>query len=261
MSQRTIWAVLVPGKFSWVEAHARSALVLEEDEEDAREPSFKVLMGSGHYHAIVGLDPIDLGAEMQIAEALSLECHEPVYSLEQASHVWLVMSFHHGVGQVEEKDPETLAMSLGCPLPGSEEPSVPSARKLLRTVALVEGVRAQQAHQVLEEEAGHPLAPGHYRMEETPRGLLLAGGTGWMGFAYVTVSERIPHATVYAVTASPDLDIFIVKVLRGLEGLGQFSQPPHENNFLPPVDNIKGERSPERILAALGIPAVWFLNE
>ena len=261
MNQRTVWAVLVPGKFSWLEAHARAALVLEEDEEDAREPSFKVTMGSDRYHAIVGLDPMDLGAEMQIAKALSLECHETVYSLEQASHVWLVMSFHRGVGQVEERDPEALAMSLGCPLPGSEEPSVPSARKQLRTVALVEGVRAQQAHQVLEEEAGHPLGPGRDRMEETPRGLLLAGGTGGMSSAYVTVSERIPHVTVYGVTASPNLDIFIVKVLRGAEGLGQFSKPPHENNFLPPVDDIKGERSPERILAALGIPAEWFLNE
>jgi hypothetical protein len=47
----------------------------------------------------------------------------------------------------------------------------------------------------------------------------------------MTVSERFPHATVYVGVASPSLDLF------------------------------KGERSPERILAALGIPPEWFLNE
>ena len=30
---------------------------------------------------------------------------------------------------------------------------------------------------------------------------------------------------------------------------------------MPVVSDIKGERSPERILAALGIPAEWFRNE
>jgi hypothetical protein len=114
---------------------------------------------------------------------------------------------------------------------------------------------------VLEEDAGHPLAPGRYRIEETPRGILIAGGTGGMCSAHVTLSERIPHVTVYGVTASPSLDIFIVKVLRGAEGLGQFAKPPREDAFLPAVSEIKGERAPERILAALGIPAEWFLNE
>jgi hypothetical protein len=114
---------------------------------------------------------------------------------------------------------------------------------------------------VLEEDAGHPLAPGRYRIEETPRGILIAGGTGGMCSAYVTLSERIPHVTVYGVTASPSLDIFIVKVLRGAEGIGQFAKPSREDAFLPVVSDIKGERSPERILAALGIPPEWLLNE
>lgn len=34
-----------------------------------------------------------------------------------------------------------------------------------------------------------------------------------------------------------------------------------EDSFVPTVRDLKGERSPERILAAPGIPAEWFRNE
>ena len=82
-----------------------------------------------------------------------------------------------------------------------------------------------------------------------------------MNFAHIVLSERFPHATVYGVTASPRLDIFSATVLRGGEGVEEFAQPPSEFPPVPAVSEIKGERSPERILAALGIPAEWFLNE
>ena len=115
---------------------------------------------------------------MQIAEELSLECDEPVYSIERANDPWTVMSWRNGALEILEVDPEALAKSLGCPLPGSEKSSDQAARKPLRKVALVEGVRAEEALRVLEEDAGEPLAPGHYHLEDTPRGLLIASGTG-----------------------------------------------------------------------------------
>jgi hypothetical protein len=233
--------------------------MLEEDEADGKEPPFELIPGSGRYHAIVGMELMDVGAEMQLAEELSLECDEPVYSIEQVSDTWTVFSFRKGVGRVEELAPGKLSRSLGCPLPGSEESS-PRTTTPLRKVALVEGVRAQEAHRVLEEDAGETLAPGYYHLEDTPRGLLIASGTGDVGFADMTVSEHFPHATVYGVIASPGLDVFYVTVMRGGEGLEGFAQPPDEFPPLPVVSEIKGERSPERILAALGIPAEWFLN-
>jgi hypothetical protein len=232
----------------------------EWDEEEGREQPFELIRGSGRYHAIVGLDPMEMGAELQIAEELSLECDEPVYSIDRANDPWLVMSFRNGTRKVEEVGPEALARSLGCPLPDSEESSDSPESKPLRHVALVEGVRAQEAHRVLEEDAGEPLAPGYYRLEDTPRGLLIASGTGDMGFADITVSERIPLATAYAVIASPSLDMFFVNILRGGECIGQYAQPPREFSSLPVVSEIKGERSPERILAVLGIPVEWFQN-
>ncbi|HYO71024.1 MAG TPA: hypothetical protein VEU33_33590 [Archangium sp.] len=230
------------------------------DEEDGEELPFEVIPGSSRYHAIVGTDPGDVGAEIQLAEELSLECDEPVYSIERANDPWIVMSWRNGALEVLEVDPESLARSLGCPLPSREESSDSPANSPLRKVALVEGVRAEDARRVLDE-ADDPFPPEHYRLEDTPQGLRISSGTGNIGYADITVSERIPHATVYAVIASPDLDEFFVTVRRGGEGIEELAQPPDAFPRLPVVSEIKGERSPERILAALGIPAEWFRNE
>ena len=231
------------------------------DEEDGEELPFEFIAGSGRYHAIVGMDLRDMGVEMPLAEALSLECDEPVYSFDRASDPWTVMSWRKGALEIEEVDPEALAESLGCPLPGSEKSSDSPTRKPLRTVALLEGVQPEEARRVLEEKYGAPLSAERYHLEGTPRGLLLAGGTGGMNFADIVLSERFPHATVYAVTASPGLDIFFVTKMRAGEGIEEFAQPPEEFPPYPVASDIKGERSPERILAALGIPPEWFLNE
>ncbi|HEX5744598.1 MAG TPA: hypothetical protein VFZ09_00060 [Archangium sp.] len=261
MSRTTYWAILAPGEPAWLERRARAIVMTEADEEDGKEPPFEVISGNGRYSAIAGTDPMDIGAELRIAEEVSLEVQQPVYSIDCANDPWLVMSWRNGVGEVQEVAPEALAKSLGCPLPDSDESSDVAASKPLRKAALVEGIRAQEANRVLEEDAGAPLVPGHYRLEDTPQGLLLTGGTGSMGFAHVTLSERLPHSTVYGVTASPGLDTFYVSVLRGGECIGQFAQPPYAVPPFPVFSDIKGERSPERILTALGIPAEWFRNE
>jgi hypothetical protein len=261
MNRWPLWAVLAPGEPARLESRALAIAMPDWDEEDGEELPFEFIPGSGRYHAIVGTDPIDIGAEMQIAEALSLECDEPVYSIERANDPWTVMSWRNGALEVLEEDPESLAESLGCPLPGREESSERAARKPLRTVALIEGVQAEEAHRVLEDDAGEPLPSGRYRLKDTPRGLLLSSGTGGIGYADLTVSEKCPHARVYGVVASPSLDTFFVNVLQGGECIGQFAHPPDDFPHFPVFYDIKGERAPERILAALGIPAEWFRNE
>jgi hypothetical protein len=261
MSRWPLWAVLTPGEPAWLVSRAHAALTFEEDEEDGKKPSFEVIPGRGHYHAIVGSDPLDLGAELRIAKELSLVSDETVYSIERAKDPWAVTSWRKGVLEVVEVDPEALAESLGCPLPGREESPDSSARKPLRKVVLAEGVRTQEVIRVLEEDAGEPLTSGYYRLMDTPRGLLIASGSCDIGYADMIVSGRFPDATVYAVIASPDLDMVFVTVMRGGEGVEEFAQPPDEFPNLPVVGEIKGERSPERILAALGIPQEWFVNE
>ncbi|HEX5749818.1 MAG TPA: hypothetical protein VFZ09_26545 [Archangium sp.] len=261
MSRWPLWGVLTPGEPAQLESRARSIVMTDLEQELGKEQPFEVIPGSGRYHAIVGMDLSEIGAEMQLAEALSLECSETVYSIERANDPWTVMSWRNGALEVlEDRDPDSLAKSLGCPLPEREKTSDSPGRKPLRTAALIEGVRAEEAHRVLEE-ADDPFPPGHYRLEDTPRGLLISSSTGNIGFADITISERIPHATVYAVMASPDLDEFFVTVRRGGEGVEEFAQPPDEFPRLRVISDIKGEHSPERILAALGIPAEWFRNE
>jgi hypothetical protein len=259
MSEYPHWAVLAPGEPTWLEQRARAALGLDDEEDGEVELPFKIAPGGSHYHALIGLEDTGVGDEMLIAEQLSLVCVEPVYSIEQASPPAVIFEYRNGVGEILElEDSQELALSLGCPFPKSEEAPDQEAPRPLRKAALVEGVHSQEALRVLEEEDGHPLPPGCLRLEDTPKGLIIADGTGGLGFAHITLSDRFPLSAVYGVMASPSLDIFTVTVLRGAEGLGQFAQPPRESSFYPPVSEIKGERTPERILAALGIPAEWF---
>jgi hypothetical protein len=255
------WAVLAPGEPAWLEQRARAALGLDEDEEDLGivvESSFQIAPGGSHYHLLFSMDATSMGDEMIIAKQLSRECTEPVYAIMEGSESAFVDMYRNGVPETVEVEPQKLARSLGCPFPEVEEPPAQEAERPLRKAALVEGVHSQEALRVLEEEAGHPLPPGRFRLEDTPRGLLITGGTRGLGFAHITLSDRFPLGTVYGVTASPSLDNFVVTILRGGEGLSQFAQPPRETSFYPTVSEIKGERTPERILAALGIPAEWF---
>jgi len=261
MNRWPLWAVLAPVAPALLESRARAALMFEEDEEDGKEPSFEIIRGNGRYHAIASTDPDDLGAEMRIAQELSLELDEPVYSVERAKEPWAVTSWRNGASEVVEADPEALAKSLGCPLPGSTKASSRAARKPLRTVALIEGVRAEEARRALEEDYGEPLREGRLHLTDTPRGTLLADRTGGMSFADIALSERLPQVTVYGVTASPRLDVFSVTVLRAGDGMERFTRPLRPDPCVPDVSEIKGETTPERILAALGIPAEWFRNE
>jgi hypothetical protein len=73
----------------------------------------------------------------------------------------------------------------------------------------------------------------------------------------VAVAERFPRALVYGVTASPELKVFFVNVMQG-QRFEQFSHPPKEPPLFPVLHEALGEREPERILAALGIPKEWF---
>ncbi|WPB80602.1 hypothetical protein KYC5002_15845 [Archangium violaceum] len=261
MSGWPLWGVLTPGEPAQLEDRARSIVMTEMDQELGKKQPFEVIPGRGRYHAIVGADLSEMGAEMQLAEELSLEVDEPVYSIDRANDPWTVLSWRNGAMDVLEVDPDALASSLGCPLPGKTVPSDSPERKPLRSAALIEGLRAQEAQRALEEEYGEPLSPGRLRLEDTPQGLRISSTTGSIGFAHITLSERFPHATGYSVIASPSLDWFFVTKIRGGEGIEEFVQPPNIFPNYPVASTIKGEISPERILAALGIPAEWFRNE
>ncbi len=212
------WAVLAPGEPGWLEERARAALGLDWEEEEsgvAIESPFKIAPGGSYYHLLFSMDATSVGDEMTIARQLSRECTEPVYAILEGPESALVDSYRNGVSETLDVEPQELAQFLGCPFPEEEEPPVQGADRPLRTAALVEGVHSKEALRALEEEVGRPLSPGRYRCEDTPAGLIITGGTGELGFADITLSERLPHVTVYGVTASPNLGIFFATMRRG----------------------------------------------
>jgi len=307
------WAVLAPGEPAWLEERVRHALGLDEEEEDVGfhiESPFTIAPGGSHYHLLYSMDPASANEEF-IAEQLSLECAEPVYSILDSDYPGgeCVMSYRNGIGETLDVYPAELAQSLGCPFPDDGRPPEPPPPPL-KEVALVEGLHSGEAalraleeaeeeereedfleselekegffddgllsedelkaknerretrRKELKEKGGvgrRPLPPGCYRLEDTPKGLLIADGTAHLGSAVVSLSERFPLATVYSLMAEPDLRRFRVAVFQRGEGIGELSWPPGEwsTGFYPPVSEIKGERTLERILAALGIPAEW----
>jgi hypothetical protein len=261
MSLDPPWAVLAPVDPARLEQRVLAALEFDEDERD--RVKFEIVRGSGRYHAIIGT-PEDEGVEKVIAEFLSLECPEPVYSIlgsEPAVDGWfpaLVDSYRRGVKEHLHLDPHDLARFLGCPFP--EPPGMEEQLYPFKTVALVEGVPVQEALRALEESAkpeGFPCPQESLRIAETPRGLLLASGAFRLAGAHIGLAEQLPRATVYEVTTTPDLDPFFVRMYHG-EGMGEFAHPQDATFEPPTLSEIKGERSPERILAALGIPPEWF---
>jgi hypothetical protein len=121
----------------------------------------------------------------------------------------------------------------------------------------VQGLSIARIRKALDEEAGRSLPPGYYRIEETPIGVLLTDGTGELISADNYLARRFPLATIYAVTASPNLEFFGVIVTRNRRPV-EFSLRPDKKSFFPIIHEVMGERTPERILAALGIPKEWF---
>jgi hypothetical protein len=254
MSWRRRWVVLVPGELAWVERRTREIL---EEEEDGSEHHYMVVPGQGRYQVVVEKGYQDIGPEMVLGRALSLECEEPVYSIQGFDEFFYVSRFQKGEEHSEDQEPEDLVRALGCANPWTVEPPLKPFKRHSRTVALIKGLSKNKVLRVLEKEVGQPLQPETYRLEETHQGLLLRDGLRPVGSADIVVAERHPRAIVYSVTARPDLGGFVVNVMQGRR-VEQFSHPPKDRPLFPVIHEVMGERTPERILAALGIPKEWF---
>jgi hypothetical protein len=254
MSWRRRWAVLVPGAASWVERRAREIL---EQEEDGSEHHFMVVPGQGRYQAVVEKGHQDFSSEMLLGEALSREREDLVYVIQRFDEFFQVSRFLKGEESWEEQQPEDLAHSLGCAIEWTVERPLAPLKKKARRVVLIQGLSAPRVLDALAKELGRPLPAGYYRLEEVPQGVLLTDGTGELIFEDVALSKRFPLATMYSVAATPSLDFFVVSVRRK-RMTEQFAWPPEAFPLFPVLHEVMGEREPERILAALGIPKEWF---
>ncbi|HSP78244.1 MAG TPA: hypothetical protein VLQ93_06925 [Myxococcaceae bacterium] len=246
--------VLVPGDVAWVEKRTREIL---EEEGDGSEHHFMVIPGQGRYQAIVEKGHQDVGPEMVLGDVLSRECAEPVYAIQGVDEFSYISRFMRGEESREDQEPDDLVRSLGCVNPWTVEPPRKPLTRKARRIVLIQGLSATRVLDALQKEAGQPLPAGYYRLEEAPQGLFLRDGTKELTFEDVILSQRFPLATIYSVAATPNLDFFVVSVRRGGK-TEKFDWPPDESPLSPGLHEVMGERTPERILAALGIPKEWF---
>ena len=250
------WVVLVPGRPSWVEKRARK--ILREFDETRTFP-FTIIPGKERYHAVVEEGYEQTEMELWLADGFSREVEEPVYAIEGRDMDPLVSRYLKGVESLVRQEAETLVRSVGCTVPWLDAPPPPPRKPAWATVVLIQGLTEAQVRQGLAKQFKH-LRPEDFIITETPQGLLMRDVRGWLGMAMVHLSIRFPRATIYTVRCKPGLEKMDVSV----------SHKKQESQFvLPPgsgvkgfgsrdVTDILGERTPERILAALGIPQEWF---
>lgn len=202
-------------------------------------------------------DQLDVGQETLLGRLLSVELEEPVYSIEGVEAFPYVSRLVKGERKREDQEPEDLVRALGCVLPWFDEPPLEPLTKPTRTAGLIQGLSATRVLHAFAQKEGRQLPNGYCHIEESSLGLLVREGIGWLGAALNNLGFRFPRATIYSVTASPGLEFFSVFLMRDRK-IVEFVPPPEEATSFPAVHEVMGEREPERILAALGIPKEWF---
>jgi hypothetical protein len=82
-------------------------------------------------------------------------------------------------------------------------------------------------------------------------GVLVTADDGAIGTQAWDAAELLPNATVYYIQHWPDQGRFSILLIHGTEEIGAFGVPALGDEQIP---DIKGQRTPEAILQALGIP-------
>ena len=256
MTWRNRWVVLVPGKVAWVEKRARELL---EDYYDEKVDAFIVVPGEGRYQALVETGDWDHEPHRVLGDAFSREVDEPVYSIERREDNPDITCFLRGEESDVRREPEKLVRSLKCKVPWFDEPPPPPHKAPWVTVVLIQGLDESRVRTALARRYKH-LRPGDFVITESPEGLLMRDDKGWLGMAMVDLALLHPRATIYTVRAMPDLEAMAI-TMRHKKDDATFTLPPGSGvtGFGGrEVTEILGERTPERILAALGIPKEWF---
>jgi len=245
---RLEWGILVQGNPDEIEQ-----AVLELYKVDHVDPAFGMAPGRAEWHLVYGKGQGHLGVEMALAEALVEQGYELVYAMELIGEFPYVYAHKKGVSpEFLDVDPDQLAESLGCVIPYEVSPRQKRPHLDMRSVARLEGIRGDDARAAYIESFEEP-PPTTLHFEEFPGGVILHDDRGQVGVAGVWISEVRPQITAYCVVASPQLDPFILRIIRGGGGIAHFDVPPIEDREVPAIHEVKGEREPAAILKALGI--------
>lgn len=248
------WGVLVRGIPDELERQVRACF-----EALDIEPHFAIRPGERDWQLVHGTGRGHVGTEGPLADALVATRGETVYALALGDEEPYALAIHaDGSTEAMEQTPDELARSLGCALPAESRSQLVAPPPLeQRSIALLEGMRAEAAREAYRSAFGTPPPPDLV-FEEVPGGVLLLGPACDQGFADLSISECVPEVTVYRVTTSATLAPFLVQVIRGGEPVGNFTRPHRNSDLAPTLDTVKDAREPSAILAALGILAARF---
>lgn len=238
--QPLAWAVLAPAPPEQLGVRVAGAEGFGEAEGEAPE----VVRGGGAYSAIVGRD--EEGDDEWLAETLSGEFGGTVYLLRLRDGREAIWAYESGelVREVRD-DPFRLAASLGCGLPGS--PDGPPLSEAV-TLCVVEGATPAQVARALGEYADRCEARA-----TAARRVLVTSEKISVGIIAYDLAAALPRATVYRLVNDPAARRFGVLVLKGEEVAGNFESPALKTSH-PELSELKGEKTPAGVAAALGVP-------
>lgn len=238
------WAVLAP--LSVPELRRVAAGEWRRDFPYAIDsPPWEAMAGRGEYAALISRSPGSEGGDHHFAKILStLVTGRPVYSVWLDPERQQIVEWKNGrqSGPPPGGDPLELAESLGFDVARREIP--PQAR----SVAVVEGASVGDVRRALgdmAEETWIHLTPSRV-------GVLVTAVDGPLGTQAWDIAQALPTATIYYVRRRTVPSEFTVLVLRGSEEIGRLRVPALDDTEM--LTDIKGARTPDAILNALGIP-------
>lgn len=237
------WAVLAPAPPELLSERVARARAEADSEAEDEWPRWEIVAGEGEYSAIVGRG--EEGDDEWLAEALSRELGGSFYVLRLRDEREAVWAYEDGE-LVEElrDDPFWLAAGLGCRLPGWVEPPVSTAISF----CVVEGATPAQVGPLLGEygDVCDVRATAAHRV-------LVTSEKVSVGFLAYDLAAALPGATVYRLISDPAAGRFGALVLAGERVIGNFESPAIKTSY-PELTELKGEKTPSGIAAALGVP-------
>jgi hypothetical protein len=190
--------------------------------------------------ALVSFEPGSEGPDAEIARALAVEAGEPVWLLRFGEDLEAAFVYEEGVRIDSGDDPWEVIARTGLPFARRQ-------LKLPGSVTVVEGTTVDDVRAALRIELGEDSA---LHVETGPTSTIVYSDRGSVVHLFRQIARRLPHATLYLVSASPDKSWLTCRVVgQGIDE-GQFTSGEPDSE----LDSIKGRDDPVGIAEALGVP-------
>jgi len=256
------WVLLVPMPVRKLTAKVKKFWQERFKGTEMYAEQWEVLSCRGRFSAVLDRNPgSELSHEVPLIRELATEVKEPIYLLymnEDYEGVNVIEEYRDGRKTKSLPDgPYDLARRLGCNLPGEPATRADFVRDEPAVYGLVfaEGIKARDATRALDLE-GLP-ADGPLQIEDSKLGALIYNREKKTAPPFmIELSEAFPKNNIYTINSGPGPDKFNTWVARAGKIIGDFNLPELATSDLmgPKLDAVKGNKMPEGIASALGIP-------